>query len=96
MIRTKRFNCLAERLTCVHRVREVWSSNPGPAISYTALQMVHQRFNIYADSCVALALWRGDEHRKLVTRFSNMASITKGLVFLILHHVTLQEQVLFV
>jgi len=37
--------------------------------SYTVLQTVRHRFNIYAGSCVALALWRGDRHRKLVTRF---------------------------
>jgi len=44
---------MAERLT---RVREVWSSNPGPAKSYTALQTARHRFNIYASNCVALAL----------------------------------------
>jgi len=34
------------------------------------LQTVRHRFNIYESSCcVALALWRGDKHRKLVTRF---------------------------
>jgi len=37
--------------------------------SYTALQRVRHRFNIYASSCVALVLWRGDGHRKLVTCF---------------------------
>jgi len=31
---------LAERLTRMPRVREVWSSKPGPAKSYTALQTV--------------------------------------------------------
>jgi len=51
-------------------VREVWSLNPGPAKSYTALQTIRYRFNIYVSSCVALALQRGDGHRKLVTRFS--------------------------
>jgi len=40
-----------------------------PAKSYTALQTVFHRFNIYASSCVALALWRKDGHHKLVTRF---------------------------
>jgi len=42
-----------------------------PAKSYTALQSVRHHFNIYADSCVALALdgRRGDGRRKLVTRF---------------------------
>jgi len=29
----------------------------------------YEIFNIYAGSCVALALWRGDGYRKLVTRF---------------------------
>jgi len=29
---------------------------PRPAKSYTALQMVRHHFNIYASSCVALAL----------------------------------------
>jgi len=33
------------------------------------LQTVHHRFNIYTGSCVTLALWRGDGHRQLVTRF---------------------------
>jgi len=33
------------------------------------LQTVRHRFNIYASSCVALALWRGNGHRKLVTRY---------------------------
>jgi len=47
---------MVERLTRVPRVREVWSSNPGLAKSYTALQTVRHRFNIYASSCVALAL----------------------------------------
>jgi len=37
--------------------------------SYTALQTVRHRFNIYAGSCVALALWHGDGHCQLVTRF---------------------------
>jgi len=40
------------------------------------LQTVCHRFNIYASSWVALALWRGDGHRKLV----NTVSIMKGLV----------------
>jgi len=39
-------------------------------------------FNIYASSCVALALCRGDGHRKLVTRFGVYnKSIIKGLFF---------------
>jgi len=40
-----------------------------PAKSYTALQTVRHRFNIYASGCVTMALWRGDGHRKLDTRF---------------------------
>jgi len=47
---------MAERLTRVPRVREAWSSNSGPAKSYTALQTDRHRFNIYASNCVALAL----------------------------------------
>jgi len=46
----------AERLTRVPRVREVWSSNPGLAKPYTALQTARRSFNIYAGSCAALAL----------------------------------------
>jgi len=37
-----------------------------PTKSYT---VVRHRLNIYAGSCVALALWCRDGHRKLVTRF---------------------------
>jgi len=71
---------MTERLTRVPRVREFESQ--WPVKSYTALQTVRQRFNIYAGSCVALALWRRDGHRKLVTRFGiNTASKLKGLVF---------------
>jgi len=66
----------------VPRVREVWSSNPGPAKSYTALQTVRHCFNIYASNCVALALWRRVGHRKLVTRFG-VTSIMKGLVLVL-------------
>jgi len=47
-------------------VRMVWSSNPESAKSYKALQTVWHRFNIYASSSVALALWRADGHRKLM------------------------------
>jgi len=59
-----------ERLTRMLRVLEVWSSNPEPAKSYTALQTYRHRFNVYARNCVALALCRGDGYRKLVTRAS--------------------------
>jgi len=62
---------MAERLTHVPRVREVESLFPKdrPNLTQrckrftTALTYKHS-------SCVALALWRGDRHRKLVTRFS--------------------------
>jgi len=60
---------MAERLTRVPRVRKVWSSDPGPAKSYTPLQTVYHRFNIYASSYFALTLRRRDGYRKLVTRF---------------------------
>jgi len=60
---------IAERLMRVPRVREIWYSNPGQAKSYTAMQTVRHRFNIYARSCVGSALWRGDRHCKLVIRF---------------------------
>jgi len=60
---------MAERLTRMPHVREVWCSNSGPVKSYTALQTVHHCFNINANSCVASAQWREDGHRKLVTRF---------------------------
>jgi len=60
---------MAEQLTRVSRVRGVWSLNSGPDKSDRALQTVRHRFNICASSCVALALWRGNGHRKLVTRF---------------------------
>jgi len=45
---------MAKRLTRVPRVREVWSSNPGQAKSYTALQTVRHRFNIYVGIAVLL------------------------------------------
>jgi len=54
-----------ERLTCV---QELCSSNPGLAKSYTALQK-HHRFNIMQVAYVALVLWCGDGHSKLITRF---------------------------
>jgi len=47
-----------------NRVQEVESS----WIRKTG-QAVRHRFNIYAGSYFALALWRGDGHSKLVTRF---------------------------
>jgi len=59
---------VAKQLTRVSRVREVESSNPKPAKSYTALQTARHRF-IYASNWVSLALWRGDGHRQLVKRF---------------------------
>jgi len=47
---------MAERLTRVPRMRKVWRSNPEPAKSYTALQTVCHRFNIYTSTCIALPL----------------------------------------
>jgi len=47
------YNLPPRWLTHVPRVREVWSLNLPPAKPYTALQT---GFNIYASSCVALAL----------------------------------------
>jgi len=63
----------------VPRVREVWSSNPGPAKPYTTLLMVCHRFNIYASSCVALAPWCADGHRKLVICYETFGFITTRL-----------------
>jgi len=40
------------------------------------LQTVRHRFNIYACSCVALALWHGDEHRKFVTQYNERFSFS--------------------
>jgi len=60
---------IAKRLTRVPRVRKVWSLNLGLAKSYIALQTIRHRFNICSSSCVALALWHGNGHRKLITRF---------------------------
>jgi len=51
------------------------------AKSYTALQTAHHRFNIYAVSFVALALWRGDGHRKLVTRFGEICEYNESFGF---------------
>jgi len=45
---------MADWLTRVPRMREVWSLNPGPVNSYIPLQTVRYRF--YASSCVALGL----------------------------------------
>jgi len=51
---------MAERTTRVPRVREVWSLNPGPAKSYTPLQItVRCRFNIYSMQVTVLS-WRYD------------------------------------
>jgi len=47
--------------------REFVSQRPDK--SYTALQTVRHRFNIYAGSCATFALWRVDGHSQLVTRF---------------------------
>jgi len=50
---------------------------------FASLQTVHHRFNIYASSCVALALWRGNGQWAPQTRYTlrrNTASIMKGLV----------------
>jgi len=60
---------MAELLTCLPLAWEVCSSNPGLGQISTALQIVRHRFNTYASSCVALALWRRDGHRQLVTHF---------------------------
>jgi len=56
--------------------------NPVSGKSYTALQMVRQRFNIDANNCVVLALSCRDWHRNLFqTSQRNTASIVKGLVW---------------
>jgi len=47
---------MTKRITRVPSVQEVFSSNPVPAKSYTALQTVLYRYNIYASNCVALAM----------------------------------------
>jgi len=46
---------MVERLTRMSRVREFDSQRPGK--SYTALQTIRHRFNIYASSVAALP-WR--------------------------------------
>jgi len=57
---------MAERFTRVPSAQEIWSSNPGPAKSCTALQ----RFVIASMSLVPCVVYRrGDGHRKLVTHF---------------------------
>jgi len=48
---------------------EVGSSNLKGRPNHNVVKVRH-RFYIYASSCIALSLWRGDGHRKLVTRFS--------------------------
>jgi len=67
--------CLNGQVPCV---REVWILNPGPAISYTALQTASHRFNNYASSCTCDALARrlGTVNRNTLRR--NMASKIKG------------------
>jgi len=61
---------MAEQLMRVLHVWEVWSSNLGQAKSNTALQTVCHRYSKYASSCIALVLWCGVGHCKLITRFS--------------------------
>jgi len=52
------------------------------------LQTVRHRFNIYASSCVALALWHGIRHRKLVTCLGvTRREKWKGL-FLVFYYLT--------
>jgi len=75
---------MAEQLTLVHPMREVWSSNPGPAKSYTALQTVHHCFNIYASSYVTFVLWCGVGHHKLVTRFGVIRRVQWKVWFMVL------------
>jgi len=61
-------NCLWTRLCMSYRNGTHWVIFLSSKLN-TALQTVHHCLNIYAGSCVALVLWREDEHRKLVTRF---------------------------
>jgi len=51
---------MAEQLTRIPRVREIESSNlkGRPNLTYTALQTVRHRFNIYA--CIAVLPWHYD------------------------------------
>jgi len=78
---------MTEQLSCVPRVWEVRSSNPSPAKSYTALQTVRHRFNIYASSCVAL-VWRWASRTRYTPRH-NTASIVKGLVCILILHIVI-------
>jgi len=50
---------------------------------YTALQTIRHRFNVYESSCVALVLWRGDRHRKLVTRSGIIRRVKWKVWFLV-------------
>jgi len=50
------------------RVRKVWSSNLVYILYNVAIGS--PPLNIYASSCVALAVWPGDGYRQLVTHFS--------------------------
>jgi len=61
---------IVERLSVCLVCGSFGVQNPG-LVNYVALQTVRHRFNIYANMpvYVALALWRRDEHCKLVTRF---------------------------
>jgi len=68
-MRTCENDVFSRSVTRVPRVQEVESSNYRPTKYCMALQTVRHHFNIYAGSCVALAQCRGNEHRKLVTRF---------------------------
>jgi len=60
-------------------VRQVESQTD--QISCTTLQTVNHRFNVYASSCVALVLCRGDGHCKLVTRFGVIRECNKRFGF---------------
>jgi len=65
------------------KARMVWSSNLRPAKSYTALQTVCHCFNIYANNCVALALYMTQSWAPQ-TRYTfqrNTVSIIKCLVW---------------
>jgi len=57
--------CISRASCCA----EVWRSNPVSTKSYTALQTVRHRLKTYGSSFDVSALWRGNGHRKLVTRF---------------------------